>query len=71
MYRAMWSWLVTVLVTVVVSYMSKPKPVGELTGLVYGCTVLPSEGNLPLYKRPIFWAALVTVVWFVLQVIFW
>jgi SSS family solute:Na+ symporter len=71
MYRAMWSWLVCVLVTVVVSYMTKPKPVSELTGLVYGCTALPSEGNLPMYKRPIFWAALVAVVWFVLQVIFW
>jgi SSS family solute:Na+ symporter len=71
MYRAMWSWLVCVLVTVVVSYMTKPKPASELKGLVYGCTNLPSEGHLPMYKRPIFWAALVTVVWFVLQVIFW
>ena len=28
----------------------------ELVGLVYGCTEIPSEGHLPLYQRPIFWA---------------
>ena len=28
----------------------------ELAGLVYGCTEIPSEGHLPLYQRPIFWA---------------
>ena len=71
MYRALWSWIVCVLVTIVVSYMTKPKPVSELNGLVYGCTALPSEGHLPMYKRPIFWAAGVAVVWFILQIIFW
>ena len=71
MYRALWCWLVCVLVTVVVSLATKPKPRAELTGLVYGYTDLPSEGHLPLTKRPIFWAALVGAVWFVLQVIFW
>jgi solute:Na+ symporter, SSS family len=71
MYRALWSWIVCVLVTIVVSYMTKPKPAAELNGLVYGCTALPSEGHLPMYKRPIFWAAIVAVGWFVLQIIFW
>jgi SSS family solute:Na+ symporter len=71
MYRALWSWIVCVLVTVVVSYMTRPKPAAELNGLVYGCTALPSEGHLPMYKRPIFWAAIVAVIWFVLQIIFW
>src|SRR6202789_1943424 len=46
MYRALWSWIVCVLVTVVVSYMTKPKPVSELTGLVYGATEIPGEGDL-------------------------
>jgi len=43
----------------------------ELSGLVYGCTELPSESHLPLYRRPIFWAAVVAVVFVILQVIFW
>ncbi|MGD0202145.1 MAG: sodium:solute symporter family protein [Bryobacteraceae bacterium] len=71
MYRALWSWVICVTVTVIVSLATKPKPVEELGGLVYGVTPLPSEGDLPLWKRPIFWAAVVAVVFLVLQVIFW
>jgi SSS family solute:Na+ symporter len=71
MYRALWSWLACVIVTVVVSLLTKPKPVEELTGLVYGATEIPSEAQVPLYKRPIFWACGVTVVFFVLNIIFW
>jgi SSS family solute:Na+ symporter len=71
MYRALWSWLICVTVTVVVSYMTKPKPVEELTGLVYGCTELPSEGHLPLWQRPIFWGGFSIALFVVLQMIFW
>ena len=71
MYRALWSWLICVTVTVVVSALTKPKPVEELTGLVYGCTELPSEGHLPLWKRPVFWGVLSAAAFVVLQWIFW
>ena len=71
MYRALWSWLICVTVTVAVSALTKPKPVAELTGLVYGCTELPSEGHLPLWKRPIFWGAISIALFVILQVIFW
>jgi SSS family solute:Na+ symporter len=71
MYRGLWSWIVCVLVTVIVSYATRPKPVEELTGLVYGCTELPSEGHLPLYQRPVFWACVVGAGLCVLNVIFW
>ena len=71
MYRALWCWIICVTVTVVVSLLTQPKPVQELTGLVYGCTVLPSEGHLPLWKRPIFWACVSLAVFLVLQWIFW
>jgi SSS family solute:Na+ symporter len=71
MYRGLWSWLICVSVTVAVSMFTRPKPVSELAGLVYGATELPSEGHLPLYKRPIFWACIVIVVFFVLNIVFW
>ena len=71
MYRALWSWIVCVIVTVVVSLLTQPKPVEELTGLVYGCTKLPSEGDLPIWKRPIFWAVVSLVIFLLLQWIFW
>jgi SSS family solute:Na+ symporter len=71
MYRGLWCWMVCVVVTVVVSYMTRPQPESELRGLVYGCTEIPSEGHLPLWKRPIFWAGVVAAVFLVLQIIFW
>ena len=71
MYRALWSWLICVTVTVAVSAVTKPKPVGQLTGLVYGCTELPSEGHLPLWQRPVFWGVLAAALFVILQIIFW
>ena len=71
MYRALWSWLVCVMVTVVVSYVTTPKPVAELDGLVYGVTVIPEEQPVPIYQRPAFWAVAVSLVFVVLNIIFW
>ena len=53
MYRALWSWLVCVIVTVIVSLMTKPKTDVELKGLVYGVTDIPSEGQVALIQRPL------------------
>ncbi|HKJ32723.1 MAG TPA: sodium:solute symporter family protein [Balneolales bacterium] len=71
MYRALWSWIICVAVTVIVSYMSTPKPEAELDGLVRSCTTLPSEGDLNLTQKPLFWAGIVSAVFIVLQIIFW
>jgi len=71
MYRALWSCLIGVAVTVAVSLLTKRKTESELQGLVYGSTVLPREGDLPLMKRPIFWAVVVLAIFVVLQWIFW
>ena len=71
MFRALWSWILCLIVTVVVSLLTKPKPESELTNLVYGCTVIPSEGNLPVWQRPIFWAGMVAAAFLALNIIFW
>jgi solute:Na+ symporter, SSS family len=71
LYRALWSWLVCVLVTVVVSYMTKPKPVSELEGLVYGISPLPQEHDERWYQKPIFWAGIVAVAFVIANIIFW
>jgi SSS family solute:Na+ symporter len=71
MYRALWSCLVCVIVTIVVSLMTKPKPDAELNGLVYGATVLPKEEHATLFHKPIFWAGAAMAVWALLQWIFW
>jgi len=71
MYQALWSFVVCVVVTVVVSLMTKPKAAAELTGLVYGLTEVPSVGNLPLYQKPVFWAVVVAVALVILNIIMW
>ncbi|HSW50803.1 MAG TPA: sodium:solute symporter family protein [Bryobacteraceae bacterium] len=71
MYRALWSWIICVTVTVVVSLLTKPKEEKELVGLVYGCTELPTEGHLPFYRRTAFVALIITAVFVALNIIFW
>ncbi len=71
MYQALWSFLTCVIVTVVVSLATKPMPDAALKGLVYGQTEIPSIGDVPLYEKPLFWAAIVMVIFVVLNIIFW
>jgi SSS family solute:Na+ symporter len=71
MYQALWSFLICVTITVVVSLAGKARPDSELAGLVYGQTVIPSVGDVPWYQKPLFWAAVVAIVFFVLNIIFW
>jgi solute:Na+ symporter, SSS family len=71
MYRALWSCIICALVTVTVSLLTKPKPEAELKGLVYGATVIPSEGYVTMFHRPWFWATVVGVVFITLQIAYW
>ena len=71
MYRALWSWVVCVTVTVVVSLMTEPKPDSELVGLVYGVTDIPHEGDMALWQRPIFWAVVVAAVFVIFNILVW
>lgn len=70
MFRALWSWIVCVLVTIIVSYMTTPKTDAELNGLVYGATVIPHDGSTSIWQKPIFWAGVVSVVFIALNLIF-
>src|SRR6201996_4038614 len=70
MFRALWSWLICVIVTVIVSYMTVPKTDAELSGLVYGATPIPDDGASTIWQKPIFWAGVVAVVFVVLNIIF-
>ncbi len=70
MYRALWSWIICVLVTVIVSYMTAPKTDAELNGLVYGATVIPHDGATTVWQKPAFWAVIVAVVFLALNIIF-
>jgi SSS family solute:Na+ symporter len=70
-FRALWAFIFAAVVIVVVSMVTKPRPVAELDGLVYGATKLPTEEWVPFYKREWFWAALVGVIFVALNVMVW
>jgi SSS family solute:Na+ symporter len=71
MYQALWSFCICVIVTVVVSYSTRPKTDSELEGLVYGLTVVPSVGDVAIYEKPVFWAGIVGIIFVILNILFW
>jgi solute:Na+ symporter, SSS family len=70
-YSAFWTLMLCMLVTVVVSLFTKPKPDAELKNLVMGLTPLPDEGPCPWYQQPKLWATVVLVVLVAINIIFW
>ena len=71
MFGGLWSLLICVAVTVVVSLLTRPKPDAELTNLVYGLTPLPDAGPTPWYGSPKLWAGVVGAALIVINIIFW
>jgi SSS family solute:Na+ symporter len=71
MYRALWSVSTSILVCLVVSLLTKAKPLSELEGLVYGATKLPVEEPVPFYKNEWFWTAIAIVCFLALNIYFW
>jgi SSS family solute:Na+ symporter len=70
-YRAAWSLLITIIVLVVVSLFTEKKSESELKDLVMGYTLIPSEDDVPIYKRAWFWAIGLGIYFAILQWIFW
>ena len=70
LYRALWSWLICVGVTIVVSLATRPMPKEALAGLVYGVTPLPDDGSKGWLQKPLFWAIVVITVFFILNIVF-
>ena len=70
-YRAAWSLGACVLVTVLVSLATRPRPARELEGLVYGLTKLPGHEDARWFERPILWAGVVGVLFVAVNLIFW
>lgn len=68
---AIWAWSSCFLVTILVSLLTKPRPVEELRSLVYGLTELPKDEGAPWHRRPAVVAAIAAVVCLMLNFLFW
>ena len=71
LYRAWWAFCITTIIIFLVSLVTKPKPVAELDGLCYSCTVLAKEEPVPFYKNVWLWALLAVCIFAALNIIFW
>jgi solute:Na+ symporter, SSS family len=69
-WTAIWAFLVCLIVTLVVSKLTKPREECELVGLVYSLTPKPEEHNLPWWKRPVTLAVVVLAMAVALNLIF-
>jgi solute:Na+ symporter, SSS family len=70
-FRALWAFLFSAIVIIVVSLLTKPRPIAELDGLVYGATKLPTEAPVPWYRTEYTWAAVVIIIFAGLNILFW
>jgi solute:Na+ symporter, SSS family len=68
---AIWAFTVCFVVTIVVSFVTRQKPLEELKGLVWGVTKIPDLGEVPWYEKPGLLAVIVLAVCLILNVIFW
>ncbi|PYV48187.1 MAG: Na+/galactose cotransporter [Acidobacteria bacterium] len=71
MYQSLWSCVTCVVVTVLVTLVTKPKPDAELVGLVYSLTPIAKEEHASWLHRPLVWGILALVALVILQIIFW
>jgi SSS family solute:Na+ symporter len=71
MYQSLWSCVTCVVVTLLVTVVTKPRPDVELKGLVYSLTEVAHEERIGLLHRPIFWGGAAMALLAVLQIIFW
>jgi SSS family solute:Na+ symporter len=70
-WTAIFAWTTCFTVTIVVSLVTKPRPDGELKGLVYALTDRPKDVGLAWYQRPVVLAVVVLTVLLLLNWIFW
>ncbi len=71
MYQSLWSCVTCVVVTLLVTLVTKPRPDAELKGLVYSLTEVAHEERVGILQRPIFWGGVALAALLVLQIIFW
>ena len=70
-FRALWAFLFSAILIVGISFVTKARSDADLSGLVYGATVLPKEEPVAWYRSEYTWALVVVVLFAALNVIFW
>jgi SSS family solute:Na+ symporter len=70
-WRSTIAWLVCFILTIAISFFTKPRAESELEGLCWGMPKTGAAIEMPWYKKPALLAAIVLVATVILNVIFW
>ena len=70
-WTAIFAWSTCFLVTILISFVTKPREEHELVGLVYSLTEKTKEENVAWYSRPSALAGIVLGLTLLLNVVFW
>ncbi len=71
LWMAIFAWSTCFLVTLLVSLATRPRPFGELRGLVYSLTPRVADSQVPWHRRPAILALIVGTFVVVLNLIYW
>jgi SSS family solute:Na+ symporter len=72
-WRAVWAWLISTGIAIVVSIFTQNKTDDELRGFVYGLVdrnEVVAE-NVSLYKKPEFWGVVTLVIFVIINIVLW
>lgn len=70
-WRASYAWVVCFVATIAISFVTKPKPIEELEGLVWGTGVKTEVAAMSWYKNPKVLALIVGLFTLVCNLVFW
>lgn len=70
-WRAIWAFVVTGGLTIIISLCTPPQLKTSLEGLVFKMNKIGYHGEVVWYHRPTLWAGISVVVFFILNIIFW
>jgi len=70
-WTAIWAFTACLIVSILVSLLTRPREDRELVGLVYSLTEKPPESHLPWYERPVVLGVIVLGLALLLNIIFW
>lgn len=70
-WRAIWAWLITFILTIIISLITPAQAIENLKGLVYGLTKIEKYQQLSWYKRPIIWAWISLILLMIINIVLW
>ena len=70
-WRALWAWLISSGVAVLISNFTEKRSEKELVGLVRSLTPKIVEKDISLFQKPVFWASITMVIFIVINIYFW